>query len=108
MSAFVFQFWRIGFVRKDVIPGGWRKLFWRFYWLLPPSRPRRRTDEVTQLEIKVPNDLRVLHWSPDLTGLPYCGARGGAPWTTDFDTVSCEPCRTLGRPVVLQYRANTR
>lgn len=50
----------------------------------------------------------TLHWSPDPTGMPFCGAPLGAPWTYELEHVSCPECQERGWPRVIQYHVSTR
>ena len=61
-----------------------------------------------EVEEKAPRPADLMHWSPDHTSLPLCGARLGGLWTYEYKVTTCERCRELGLPIVMQYEANTR
>lgn len=103
MSAFVFIVWRLGLARAGVSTiEGWRRLFWRVWWKLAAKPSSRLTHT-----IEVPRAPNLMHWSPDPTGLPFCGA-SRAPWTREFFYSTCLDCRKKGMTYLMQYECNTR
>lgn len=82
---------------------GWRKLFWRF-WLRVPGP----ADAIVIKATPPPRAPNVMHWSPDPTGMPYCGERIGAPWTREFEHATCPVCREIGLPLLISYQVSTR
>jgi hypothetical protein len=50
----------------------------------------------------------VMHWCPDQSGYPFCGASRKEPWTPDFEFATCKLCVEKGRTVYLQHKANFR
>lgn len=80
---------------SDPVPDGWLARAWT-----------RIRGSVTP---EVPRPASVMHWSQDRHhGIPFCGARMGGLWTNVPESATCEECRKLAAPMVLQWRANNR
>lgn len=104
-ETWLFRIGRLGFARADyLILGDARHLFWRFWWINKPSV--LPPDVYTQPNLLV--NVGRLHWSPDHSGLPMCGASTRERWTVDLTYVTCGECRRRGRMMQLQYDVNTR
>lgn len=110
-GPWVWRLGRIAWARENYgAIGGWRRLFWRLWWretlrelpILVGYHP-----DAIEAGIK-PDPKRLMHWSPDPSGMPMCGAKSGEAWTYELDFATCAACRVKGLPMVVQYRANTR
>lgn len=111
-NIWVFRVWRFGWA-KLAYPaiGGWKRLFWRLWWrrTLPELAPPIFMETPDYIDAGIISAKGIiLHWSPDTTGMPYCGARVGEPWTYEIHHTTCPECTRMGWPVVLQHHTNTR
>jgi hypothetical protein len=111
-SPFLFRIWRLGFVRYSGMAniGGWRPLFWRFWWDLRIPLPAGRYATKSNVKdfLAVPE---TLHWRPvgaRAFDEHFCGASNTEPWTIVLISVTCLRCIEMAEPLVTQYKTNTR
>lgn len=108
-----FRVWRLAMASAKRGPvGGWRRLWWCFWWNLRPAMPEPLLREPGPSPLpRQPTDppIHVLAY-PDtvmLCGLSSTGNRG-LSWTADWRFATCEACRARGSWVELSYRVSTR
>jgi hypothetical protein len=119
VSVFRWRLGRLGFARpgydRRSAIGGWRHLWWRFWWELRPAGRRLAVLEpppfrlVEPPEYRVPKG-RVMHWSATPDGMAVCGAESGDGfyWTRELAAATCSECRRIGGPIELKHRLNSR
>jgi hypothetical protein len=89
--------------------GGWRRLFWRFWWDVSPKVPPPLTiTRPSTRELLRPPP--VLHWRPidHAFQAHYCGAPERAPWTYLFETVTCPACKEAAEPLFIKRLTSHR
>ena len=106
MTCWRWRLWRFAWARcsYDVV-GGARRLWWRLWWL--------RKEEASPASSRLAQEILVLakrpmHWCPDDSGYPLCGATRRELWTREFEFTTCEECKKDGSPLMLQWTVSNR